>query len=84
MPAGDELVIEARLNPVDRGYVQPGQKAVVKISTYDFVRYGGLEGVVGPRRICAPDERANSLRRPADSRAIRKPQQRHNARVERQ
>jgi len=46
VPAGDELVIEARLNPVDRGYVQPGQKAVVKISTYDFVRYGGLEGVV--------------------------------------
>lgn len=46
VPVGDELVVEARLSPVDRGYVQVGQKAVVKISTYDFVRYGGLDGVV--------------------------------------
>lgn len=46
VPAGGNLVIESQLNPVDRGYVQVGQRAVVKISTYDFVRYGGLEGVV--------------------------------------
>jgi adhesin transport system membrane fusion protein len=46
VPVGDDLVIQARLSPVDRGYVQVGQKATVKISTYDFVRYGGLEGVV--------------------------------------
>ena len=49
---GESLVVEARLNPVDRGYVQEGQAAVVKVSTYDFVRYGGLAGQV--RRI-APD-----------------------------
>lgn len=46
VPVGDELVVEARLSPVDRGYVRVGQKATVKISTYDFVRYGGLEGKV--------------------------------------
>lgn len=46
VPVGEKLVIEARLNPVDRGYVQEGQKAVVKISSYDFVRYGGLSGKV--------------------------------------
>lgn len=46
VPIGDELVVQARLSPVDRGYVQVGQKATVKISTYDFVRYGGLEGKV--------------------------------------
>lgn len=46
VPTGDRLVIDARLDPVDRGYVAEGQRAVVKISTYDFVRYGGLEGVV--------------------------------------
>ncbi len=46
VPVGDELVVQARLSPVDRGYVRVGQKAVVKISTYDFVRYGGLDGVV--------------------------------------
>jgi adhesin transport system membrane fusion protein len=46
VPIGDALVVEARLSPVDRGYVRVGQKATVKISTYDFVRYGGLEGKV--------------------------------------
>jgi adhesin transport system membrane fusion protein len=46
VPTGDQLVIEAKLNPVDRGYVEEGQAATVKISTYDFARYGGLEGVV--------------------------------------
>jgi len=46
VPVGDELVVEARLSPVDRGYVRVGQEATVKISTYDFVRYGGLDGKV--------------------------------------
>lgn len=46
VPQLDRLVIEARLNPTDRGYVRPGQRALVKLTTYDFVRYGGLEGVV--------------------------------------
>ncbi len=46
VPVSDRLVIEAHLNPVDRGYVQEGQRAIVKISTYDFVRYGSLDGVV--------------------------------------
>jgi membrane fusion protein, adhesin transport system len=46
VPANEKLIVEARLNPRDRGYVEAGQRAVVKISTYDFVRYGGLEGKV--------------------------------------
>jgi len=46
VPLTDKLVIEARLNPIDRGYVQVGQRAVVKILTYDFVRYGSLNGIV--------------------------------------
>lgn len=46
VPLTDKLVIEVRLNPIDRGYVQVGQRAVVKISTYDFVRYGSLNGIV--------------------------------------
>jgi membrane fusion protein, adhesin transport system len=46
VPTDDQLVIEAKLNPTDRGYVAVGQSAQVKISTYDFVRYGGLEGKV--------------------------------------
>ncbi len=46
VPSNDQLVIEAKLNPTDRGYVEVGQAARVKISTYDFVRYGSLEGKV--------------------------------------
>lgn len=46
VPTGDTLVIEARLQPVDRGYVQEGQPATVKVTTYDYARYGGLEGTV--------------------------------------
>ena len=46
VPSGENLVIEAKLSPVDRGYVKVGQPTVVKVSTYDFVRYGGLDGKV--------------------------------------
>lgn len=46
VPTRERLLIEARLDPRDVGYVEVGQRAVAKISTYDFVRYGGLEGTV--------------------------------------
>ncbi len=46
VPTGENLVIQSRLNPTDRGYVTVGQNALVKISTYDYARYGGLEGIV--------------------------------------
>lgn len=46
VPAKDQLVLEAKLNPSDRGYVKLNQHAIVKISAYDFYRYGGLEGKV--------------------------------------
>lgn len=46
VPVGGNLVVEARLRPADRGFVDVGQDATVKISTYDFVRFGGLDGTV--------------------------------------
>ncbi|TVR84005.1 MAG: HlyD family type I secretion periplasmic adaptor subunit [Rhodospirillales bacterium] len=46
VPTADRLVVEAKLSPTDRGYVAEGQRAVVKVSAYDFVRYGGLDGTV--------------------------------------
>ena len=46
VPTGDNLVIDARLKPTDRGYIAIGQPAMVKVSTYDFVRYGSLDGLV--------------------------------------
>lgn len=46
VPTHELLVIEARLNPQDVGYVRAGQSAVVKISTYDYIRYGFLPAKV--------------------------------------
>ena len=46
VPTEDALVVTARLQPIDRGYVEINQRAEVKISTYDFARYGSLSGRV--------------------------------------
>ena len=46
VPTDENLVVELNLNPVDVGYVRVGQPTVVKVTSYDFVRYGGLEGRV--------------------------------------
>lgn len=46
VPSEDALVVEAKLNPIDRGFVRAGQKTTVKIDTFDYSRYGGIEGEV--------------------------------------
>lgn len=46
VPLDETLVILARLNPIDRGYVEVGQKALVKVTAYDFFQFGALEGRV--------------------------------------
>jgi adhesin transport system membrane fusion protein len=46
VPTSDKLVVAARLDPADRGLVSPGQPAVVKVTAYDFIRYGSLDGRV--------------------------------------
>ncbi len=51
VPADANIEVEARLSPGDRGLVQVGQKVLVKVSAYDFLRYGALDGSV--QRIAA-------------------------------
>jgi len=46
VPDKDEVMIEARLNPNDRGFVEVGQAARVKVTAYDYLRYGAVEGKV--------------------------------------
>ncbi len=46
VPSEDALVIEARLSPVDVGHIAVGQQVLAKISTFDYLRYGGLEGTI--------------------------------------
>ncbi|NQV48196.1 MAG: HlyD family type I secretion periplasmic adaptor subunit [Rhodospirillaceae bacterium] len=52
VPTGANLIIDAKLNPTDRGYVTVGQDVVVKLSTYDYAQFGGLDGKV---LMVAPD-----------------------------
>lgn len=46
VPDKEEILVEARLNPSDRGYVHSGQEVKVKVSAYDFLRYGSVPGKV--------------------------------------
>ncbi len=46
VPVDDHLLIETRLSPRDIAFIHPGQKALVKITAYDYAIYGGLDGVV--------------------------------------
>ncbi|OUR77354.1 hypothetical protein A9Q83_11705 [Alphaproteobacteria bacterium 46_93_T64] len=46
VPSSDKLVIEAKLNPSDRGFVQVGQAVTIKLTAYDFFTYGGLKGKI--------------------------------------
>ncbi|MBI1239932.1 MAG: HlyD family type I secretion periplasmic adaptor subunit [Alphaproteobacteria bacterium] len=45
-PLDDALLVEARIRPADIAFISPGQRAMVKLTAYDFTIYGGLEGVV--------------------------------------
>lgn len=42
VPLDDSLIVEARIRPADIAYLRPDQKAVIKISAYDFSIFGGL------------------------------------------
>ena len=46
VPIGDELVVEAKVSPNDIGHVEPGQPADVRVSSYDFSRFGAVSGTV--------------------------------------
>jgi adhesin transport system membrane fusion protein len=46
VPADDNLIFEARVKPVDIGFLKPGLSATIKVDAYDFGIYGGLDGKV--------------------------------------
>jgi HlyD family type I secretion membrane fusion protein len=46
VPVDDELMVEARISTRDVGHVAPGQPVTVKVSSFDFVRYGAVDGVL--------------------------------------
>lgn len=46
VPLGDKLLVETRVKPRDIAFIKVGDKALVKVTAYDFSTYGGLEGRV--------------------------------------
>jgi adhesin transport system membrane fusion protein len=44
VPTEDEMLVEAYVKPSEVAFLKVGQAAVVKLSSYDFNKYGGLEG----------------------------------------
>ncbi len=46
VPMGDKLLVETRIKPSDIAFIKVGDKALVKVTAYDFSTYGGLDGRV--------------------------------------
>lgn len=46
VPIEEELMVEALVQPSDIGHLKPGQKVSVKLSAYDYSRYGSVPGVL--------------------------------------
>lgn len=46
VPLSDALVVEAKIDPKDIAFINPSQKAIIKITAYDFSIYGGLDGKI--------------------------------------
>ena len=46
VPLGQDLIIEVKLKPTDISFVKTGQRALVKLDTYDFSIYGSFDGKV--------------------------------------
>jgi len=51
VPVDDKMIAEVRLAPRDVGHVRKGQHAQVQLTSYDFARFGAIDGTV--RRISA-------------------------------
>lgn len=46
IPMDEKLIIEAKIAPKDIGFIHEGMKATVKVTTYDYALFGGLDGKV--------------------------------------
>lgn len=58
LPTGDSLLVEVKVHPRDIAFLYPDQRAVIKVTAYDFAIYGGLTGKVvriSPDSINEPD-----------------------------
>ena len=46
VPIGSKMRAELHVSPSDIGFIKTGQSVKVKVTNYDFIRYGSIPGVV--------------------------------------
>lgn len=46
VPTDDEVVVEARVLPNEIGHISVGQRAEIKVDSYDSARFGTVDGVI--------------------------------------
>ncbi|MBB4267574.1 HlyD family type I secretion periplasmic adaptor subunit [Roseospira visakhapatnamensis] len=46
VPIDDALIVESRIQTRDVGHVHAGQPVTVRVTAYDFARYGSVDGVL--------------------------------------
>lgn len=92
VPTQDEMLIEAYVKPAEVAFLKLGQAAVIKLTAYDYNRFGGLEGVI--EHISPDTLRDEKQRRPGTPveleegyyrllvRVTQAPQERHGVRME--
>ncbi|MFW6345395.1 MAG: HlyD family type I secretion periplasmic adaptor subunit [Halomonas sp.] len=71
VPVDDSLLIEAHIRPADIAFLYPGQPVKVKLTAYDFARYGGLEGelvMIGADAVELPNSQSDELMYPVQVR----------------
>ena len=68
VPTEDEMLVEAYVKPADVAFLKVGQPATVKLTAYDFNKYGGLDGVL---ENLSPDtlKDENKVRKPGSNQA---------------
>lgn len=71
VPVGDSLLIEAHVRPADIAFLYPGQPVKVKLTAYDFARYGGLDGeltMIGADAVEVPSGQSSEMMYPVQVR----------------
>lgn len=60
VPLDDQILIETKILPRDVAFIHPGQKALVKVTAYDYSIYGGMDGEV---TLISPDTIQDEVKR---------------------
>ena len=61
VPVDEELIVEAKISPADIGHISIGQKATVKVTTFDFARFGAIDGTVSKISASTFKDRENNV-----------------------